>query len=143
MSDLEARKNELEQLIMKLAEPFEAQINLLLTVPGIAERMTAIRIIAEIGCDMSVFESAKHLTSWAGLAPQNNESAGKKKTTRIGKAGDYIKPLLIQIVIAASRCRKNPEISGKCQTLKKRRGGKKAKVCYCTQTADSDFPYVT
>jgi transposase len=128
MEDLEQRKRELENLIFQLAEPYKAQIDLLLTVPGIAEPLTAIRIIAETGCDMSVFESAKHLTSWAGLVPQNNESAGKKKTTRIGKAGAYIKPLLIQISIAASRSKKHPEISGKYQSLKKRRGGKKAKV---------------
>jgi len=51
----------------------------------VSERLTAIRIIAEIGVDMSVFDSAKHLTSWAGLCPQNAESAGKKKTTRVGK----------------------------------------------------------
>lgn len=139
MSNLDARKNELEKLILRLAEPYKAQINLLLSVPGIAERMTAIRIIAEIGCDMTVFESAKRLASWAGLAPQNNESAGKKKTTRIGKAGAYIKPLFIQIAIAASRCKNNPEVSGKYQALKKRRGAKKAKVAIARRLLTAIF----
>ena len=128
MDDLAARKNDLEQLIAQLAAPYEDKIKLLQTVPGISGRMTAIRIIAEIGVDMTVFESAKHLTSWAGLTPQNNESAGKKKTTRIGKAGAYIKPLLIQVSLAAGRSKKHPEVIGKFQTLKKRRGGKKAHV---------------
>lgn len=118
----------LESLIFTLALPYQDLVDLILTVPGIHEPMTAIRIIAEIGVDMNVFESAKHLTSWAGLAPQNNESAGKKKTTRIGKSGAYIKPLLVQIALAAGRMKAHPEISGKYQTLKKRRGGKKARI---------------
>lgn len=128
MSNLDELKDSLERLIFKLAEPYKSEIALLLTVPGIHEPMTAIRIIAEIGADMSVFESAKHLCSWAGLAPQNNESAGKKKTTRIGKAGAYIKPLLVQVALAASRTKSATEISGKYQSLKKRRGGKKARI---------------
>ena len=92
--------------------------------------MTAIRIIAEIGADMTQFESSKHLCSWAGLTPQNNESAGKKKTTRIGKAGQYIKPLLIECSIGAAtpRSQKHPEIVRKYQQLRKRRGAKKARV---------------
>jgi len=121
-------KSMLEERIFNLAKKYQSQIDLILTVPGIRDPMTAIRIIAEIGVDMSVFDSAKHLTSWAGLAPQNNESAGKKKTTRIGKAGAYIKPLLVQIALAASRMKDFPEISGKFQILKKRRGGKKARI---------------
>jgi transposase len=128
--DLDKLKALLESLILKLAEPLMHQVELLLTVPGISEPMTAIRIIAEIGSDMTVFESSKHLCSWAGLTPQNNESAGKKKTTRIGKAGQYIKPLLIQCALAACnpRSTKQPEILRKYQQLKKRRGTKKARV---------------
>ena len=128
MNDLEKLKLLLESLILTLAEPYISQINLLCTLPGVSDPMTAIRIIAEIGVEMTVFESSKHLCSWAGLTPQNNESAGKKKTTRIGKAGQYIKPLLIQCACAASRSDKYPEIKGKFQQLKKRRGGKKARV---------------
>ncbi len=130
MADLTQCKALLEMQIYTLALPYASQVELLLTVPGICEPMTAIRIIAEIGADMSVFESSKHLCSWAGLTPQNNESAGKKKTTRIGKAGQYIKPLLIQCALAASnpRSKKYPEILAKYQQLKKRRGAKKARV---------------
>jgi hypothetical protein len=139
MADIDARKSELDQLIAKLAAPYEEQMNLLLTVPGISDPMTAIRIIAEIGADMTVFETAKRLTSWAGLTPQNNESAGKKKTTRIGKAGAYIKPLLLQVSIAASRSKKHPEIVGKFQSLKKRRGGKKAHVAIARRLLTAIF----
>ena len=128
MQSLDLLKAQLEAKIFELAEKFSAHIDFLLTLPGIACRMTAIRILAEIGNDMSVFTTAKHLCSWAGLTPQNAESAGKKKTTRIGKAGQYIKPLLVQIALAASKGKKHPELSIKRQILKKRRGGKKATI---------------
>ena len=130
ISDLDKCKALIEDLILRLAEPYMHQLELLLTVPGVSEPMTAIRILAEIGADMNQFESSKHLCSWAGLTPQNNESAGKKKTTRIGKAGQYIKPLLIQSAMAASnpRSKLHPEILQKYQQLKKRRGTKKARV---------------
>lgn len=128
LDNLKRLQLDVESEILSLAEKYTPQIELILTVPGIKEPLTAIRILAEIGADMSVFETAKHLASWAGLTPQNNESAGKKKTTRIGKSGAYIKPLLVQIAIAASRSDKNPEIKSKYQTLKKRRGGNKSKI---------------
>jgi hypothetical protein len=77
---------------------------------------------------MSVFETSKQLTSWAGLTPQNQESAGKKKTTRIGRAGQYLKPLLVQIALAVSKSSKHPELKNKYNALKNRRGGKKATI---------------
>ena len=125
---IEDLQNTLKTLILQLAAPYQPQINMLLTVPGISEPLTAIRIIAEIGADMSVFETSKKLCSWAGLTPQNNESAGKKKTTRIGRAGVYLKPLLVQIALACSNSDKHVELKSKYQTLKKRRGGKKATI---------------
>jgi transposase len=119
----------LEAIIFKLAKPYNRQIELLLTVPAVSERMTAIRIIAEIGVDMSVFDNAKRLTSWAGLCPQNNESADKKKTTRIGKAGVYIKPLLTELALAVGKSsKKHPELYAKYRQISKRRGSKKAHI---------------
>ena len=94
-------------------------------LPGITE-LSASLIISEIGADMSVFESAKHLTSWAGLAPANNESAGKKKSVRISKAGHFLKPLLVQCALAAIKSKKQPYFAVKYQKIKKRRGHKKA-----------------
>ena len=130
MDSLDKLKTELESEILVIAEKYWHQVELILTVPGVSDPMTAIRIIAEIGADMTQFESSKHICSWAGLTPQNNESAGKKKTTRIGKAGQYIKPLLIQCALSAGspRSKKYPEILCKYQQLKKRRGSKKARV---------------
>ena len=128
MNDLNSLKASLETLIYNLAAKYKPQIDLLLTVPGISTQLTAIRIVAEIGADMSVFETAKQLTSWAGLTPQNQESAGKKKTTRIGRAGAYLKPLLVQIALNCGKSNKCPELKNKYLDLKKRRGGKKAAI---------------
>jgi len=125
MDGLELCKLNLESLILSVVEKFLPQLNLVLTVPGI-QSFSAIGIISEIGVDMSVFPSSKHLCSWAGLTPQNNESAGKKKTTRISRAGAYIKPLLVQCALCAIRDKHNPEIRSRYLSLKKRRGHKKA-----------------
>lgn len=139
ISSLERHRAELESLILEIAQNYIPQIELLLTVPGITNAFTAIRILAEIGADMSVFQSSKHLCSWAGLTPQNAESAGKKKTTRIGKAGAYLKPLLIQIALAASCGKKHPEISEKKQALQRRRGKKKAVVAIARRLLTSIY----
>ena len=125
MDSLDLCKANLESLILSVAEKYLPQLNLVMTVPGI-QSYAAIGIISEIGVDMSVFPSSKHLCSWAGLTPQNNESAGKKKPTRIGRAGDYIKPLLVQCALCAIRKKSNPEIRRRYEKLKKRRGHKKA-----------------
>ena len=125
MDGLDLCKANLESLILSVAEKYLPQLELVMTVPGI-QSFAAIGIISEIGVDMSVFPTSKHLCSWAGLTPQNNESAGKKKTTRIGRAGAYIKPLLVQCALCAIRKKSNPEIRRRYENLKKRRGHKKA-----------------
>lgn len=94
MDSLELCKLNLESLILSTAEKYLPQLNLVTTTPGI-QSFAAIGIISEIVVDMSVLPTSKHLCSWAGLTPQNNESAGKKKTNRISQAGAYIKPLLV------------------------------------------------
>jgi transposase len=100
-------------------------VELITDLPGITE-LSATLILAEIGADMSVFESAKHMVSWAGLSPANNESANKKKSVKISKAGQYLKPLLVQCALAATKSKKEPYFSYKYQNIKKRRGHKKA-----------------
>ena len=125
MENLTACKKSLETLILGLAENYLSTLDLILTVPGI-QVFAAVGILSEIGADMSVFPTSKHLCSWAGLTPQNNESAGKKKTTRISRAGAYIKPLLVQCALCAIRKKSNPEIRSRYLNLKKRRGHKKA-----------------
>lgn len=125
MDNLDFCKLNLESLILSVSEKYLPQLNLILTVPGI-KTFSAITVISEIGVDMSVFPTSKHLCSWAGLTPQNNESAGKKKTTRISRAGAYIKPLLVQCALNAIRKKSNPEIRNRYLSIKKRRGHKKA-----------------
>ena len=125
MDSLELCKLNLESLILSTAEKYIPQLNLVMTAPGI-QSFAAIGIISEIGVDMSVFPTSKHLCSWAGLTPQNNESAGKKKTTRISRAGAYIKPLLVQCALCAIRTKQFPEVRNRYLALKKRRGHKNA-----------------
>jgi len=119
-------KLNLESLILSLAGPIAKELKLVSTVPGIKNPFSAIAIISEIGADMSVFPTAKHLCPWAGLTPQNNESAGKKKSVRISRAGVYIKPLLVQCANAIVKSDKHPEIRGRYLSIKKRRGHKRA-----------------
>lgn len=117
--------NELEEQILRLAIQYSTEINLLLTVPGIKE-ISAMFIIAEIGTNMNTFIDDKHLCSWAGLTPRCNESAKKKKSVRITKAGIYIKPLLVQCALCAIKDKSCPYIKARYESLKRRRGHKKA-----------------
>ena len=125
MDALTLCKLNLESLILSIAQKYLPQLNIVSTAPGI-QTFSAIAILGEIGVDMSVFPTSKQLCSWAGLTPQNNESAGKKKTTRITHAGAYIKPLLVQCANAAIASKKYPEVRNRYLALKKRRGHKKA-----------------
>lgn len=125
IASLDTCKAELLSVILDLAEKYAHQMDRVCTVPGI-QSFSAIRILAEIGVDMSVFPTSKHLCSWAGLTPQNNESAGKKKTTRVSRAGAYLKPLLVQCANAVVTSKKHPEIRNRYLALRKRRGHKKA-----------------
>jgi len=123
---LERCKSNLESLILSLSEPYAKKRALVSTVPGIKSPFSAIAIISEIGVDMSVFPTAKHLYSWAGVTPENNESTGKKHSVRISRAGVYIKPLLVQCANAVVKSDKHPEIKGRYLSIKKRRGHKRA-----------------
>jgi len=124
--DLKNRKAELESIITGLAKPYQSEIDIILTAPSFKNIFTAITLISEIGANMNVFPTAKHLCSWAGLTPTNNESAGKKKSVRVSKAGCYIKPLLVQCATAIVKSEKHPEIRNRYLRIKKRRGHKKA-----------------
>lgn len=78
ISNIEAEIDHLDREIEQRMQPFEAQIQRLCEIPGM-DVTSVNELLAEIGVDMEVFPTAEHLTSWAGLAPGNNESAGKKK----------------------------------------------------------------
>lgn len=124
--DIDKRIAQIDHVILRLTADYEAQISLLCTIPGIDRRL-AIAIISEIGTDMSVFGSSKRLCRWAGLTPGNNESAGKKKSVRISRAGVYLKPALVEAAHAAVKAtQKSPYFRIKYERIMKRRGKKRA-----------------
>ena len=105
---------------------YDKIIRHLMTMIGISQE-SALYILAEIGADMSVWRDCRALVNWVGLSPANNESANKKKSTKIGSGGHYLKPLLIQCALAAIKStKKNPYFYYKYLNIKKRRGQKKA-----------------
>ena len=124
MEELQVHINNCEIEMMKRAAPMFDQFMHITQLPGIST-LSAILIISEIGVDMKQFESDKQLTCWAGLAPANNESANKKKSVRISKAGQYLKPLLVQCALGAIKD-KDGYFGIKYSRIKKRRGHKKA-----------------
>lgn len=106
-------------------KPYYEFVECISSLPGVTE-LSATIILAEIGVDMTIFDDAKHLCSWCGLSPSNNESAGKKKSVRIAKAGAYLKPMMVQCALAAIKSKKQPYFAIKYGRIKKRRGHKKA-----------------
>lgn len=116
---------DLDLKLDKIVKPYEGAIRLLCTIPGV-DRISAITIISEIGTDMSQFDNSKRLCCWAGLTPSNNESAGKKKSVRITRAGVYLKPALVQVAHAAVKSDKSSYYKIKYERICKRRGKKRA-----------------
>ena len=106
-------------------KPYYEFVEFVSTMPGMTELSSTI-VLAETGVDMNIFDYAKHLYSWCGLSSANNESAGKKKSVRIAKAGDYLKPMMVQCALAAIKSKKQPYFAIKYGRIKKRRGHKKA-----------------
>ena len=116
---------DIDSMIDSLVEPYENAVQLLCTIPGV-DRKSAITIISEIGTDMAQFSNSKRLCCWAGLTPGNNESAGKKKSVRITRAGVYLKPALVQVAHAAVKSNQSPYYKAKYERIMKRRGKKRA-----------------
>jgi transposase len=104
--------------------PFARQRELLMTIPGVHQR-TAEVLIAEIGVDMSAFPTPKHLASWAGMCPGNDESAGKRRSGKTRKGSKWLRATLTEAANAAART-KNSYLSAQYQRLRGRRGHSKA-----------------
>jgi len=119
---IEHLSTEIEQVIA----PFEAEVELLTTIPGVARR-TAESIVAEIGVDMSRFGSSARLASWAGMCPGNNESAGKHRSGKTRKGSKWLRTALIESARAASRS-KGTYLSAQYNRLRGRRGSSRATV---------------
>ena len=107
-------------------EPFRAAAELLTEIPGISQ-LAARVVLSEIGLDMSRFETSGHLISWAGLCPRSDESAGKRRSTRMKKGAPWLKTILVQCAWAAART-KGSYFQAQYHRLRSRRGSKKA-VC--------------
>jgi len=105
---------------------FRDAVKQLSTIPGVSE-LSAQVILSEIGVDMSRFATAAHLRSWAGLCPRNDESAGKRRSTRLRTGAPWLKATLVQCGWAAART-KATYLNAQFVRLRARRGPKKA-VC--------------
>lgn len=106
-------------------EKFKEEWQLIQTIPGIDE-ISAAAVIAEIGCNMEQFDSdSAHLSSWAGVCPGNNESAGKRKSSKIRKGSKHLRRVLCEIANAACKC-KGTQFEYFYKSLLIRRGHKRA-----------------
>jgi transposase len=115
--DLEARMGD-------ALAPFREQVELLKTIPGVSDTVAQV-IASEVGLDMSRFPTAGHLISWAGLCPKMDESAGKRRSTRLRKGAPWLKTTLVTAAWAAAR-KKTGYLRTEFLRLKSRRGAKKA-----------------
>lgn len=132
---------EIDSEVAALLEPFRRQVELLDTIPGV-DTATAEVIIAEVGVDMSRFPTAAHLVSWAGLSPRSDESAGKRRNTRVGKGGQWLKATLVQAAWAATR-KKESHLRGLFLRLKGKRGPKKAILAVAAEIMRSTWFMLT
>lgn len=124
IDDLTNRINLLDKEVKERMRPFEEDLDLLDTIPGVSIK-TAQAIIAEIGVNMDQFPSAAHLCSWAGLAPGNNESAGKKKSSKTRKGNKKLRATLTEAAWGAMKV-KECYLSSQYHRIAARRGSKRA-----------------
>ncbi|TYR75169.1 IS110 family transposase [Rossellomorea vietnamensis] len=123
---IEERVKELETEISQLVTTHNEEMDLLITIPGI-QKDAAASVLAEIGIDMCKFPTEKHLASWGGFSPGNNESAGKKKGSKSSKGNKGLKTVLCQVAWAAVK-KKDSRLSSFYYRLVKRRGPYKANM---------------
>lgn len=121
---LEAAVRDVEGRLGDQLDPFRERVALLTTIPGISD-LAAQVIVSEIGLDMERFPSAPRLISWAGLCPRSDESAGKRRSTRVRKGAPWLKTTLVQVAWAAAR-KKDSYLRAQFLRLKSRRGPMKA-----------------
>ena len=114
----------LDARIDEALSPYQEQRQLLEQIPGVSHILAAV-LLAELGTDMSVFPSARHVAAWAGVCPGNNESAGKRKATSARKGNVHLRTALVEAAVAASR-KKGSYLRDKFHRLRARRGPKRA-----------------
>jgi transposase len=126
VESLEAAVRQLEARIHDMVEPLREALDRLTTIPGVS-KTTAPILLAEIGPDMSRFPTAGNLISWAGLCPGNDESAGKRRSTKIRAGNPWLRSALVQAAWPAAR-KKGSALRSQYIRIKARRGAKKAAV---------------
>lgn len=134
---LERAVKEVDERICDELEPFRAVVPLLTTIPGVSDIVAQV-IVSEIGVDMKRFPTEKHLISWAGLCPRNDESAGKRRSTRLRHGAPWLKTTLVQAAWSASRT-KDTYLRAQFQRIKSRRGPKKAAVAVAASILTSAY----
>lgn len=126
IDNLDATVEQVSAEIARRLLPYEAQLRRLETIPGIGRRIAEI-IIAELGANLDRFPTAKHLASWAGLCPGNQESAGKRYTGKTRKGDPWLREALVEAAISAGRT-KETYLAAQYRRLAARRGKKTAAV---------------
>jgi transposase len=126
IDQLDAAISTIDSEIEANLAPFRTAVELVSTIPGVGP-LGAQVIVSEIGTDMSRFPNAGHLLSWAGLCPRNDESAGKRRSTRLRKGAPWLKTMLVQCAWAAKR-KKASYLQAQFLRLRSRRGPQKA-IC--------------
>ena len=129
LSHIDYLDEAIERLVAEIGErlrPFEEEIRLLDTIPGI-NRQTAEELIAEIGADMSRFPDGHHLASWAGMCPGHNESGGKRKSGKTRKGNRWLRSTLVEAAHGAAHT-KDTYLASQYHRLVGRRGKKRALV---------------
>lgn len=124
IEQIEATIAQFEARLEAALAPFRDAADRLKDVPGFGDNVVQT-VIAEIGADMSAFPTADHLVSWAGMCPRLDESAGKKRSRRLRKGAPWLKPVLVQAALAATKV-KNSSLRARYFSLKPRLGHKKA-----------------
>jgi transposase len=121
--------DELSGAIEEQLGPFAPAVELLCTIPGVGRRAAEV-IIAETGGDMTAFPTAKHLASWAGMCPGNDESAGKRRSGKTRKGSKWLSQTLVECAKSANRT-KNTYLAAQYARLRARRGPNKATIAVC------------
>lgn len=127
----------IEDHVQTALEAYREAVELLCTIPGVGREMSAC-IVAEVGTDMSRFPTAGHLISWAGLCPRSDESAGKRRSTRIREGAPWLKTGLVQTAWAATRV-KGTHLRAKFYRIKSRRGAGKAVIAVAASILGAVF----